>query len=46
MLLHEVSDIITDSTTQGAWYMGNLSEEVMPPDFTIYVDDITISDLL
>jgi hypothetical protein len=46
VLLHELSDVITDRTTQGAWYIGNLSEEVMPPNFTLYVDDLTISNLL
>lgn len=37
-----LEDIVTDTTTYGAWYVGNLLFTLPPPESTVYVDDVTI----
>jgi hypothetical protein len=37
-----VTDLVTDDTDWGQWYVGNLATALMPPDSTVYVDDVTI----
>jgi hypothetical protein len=37
-----LSDITTDDSTWGQWYVGNLVGSITPPDATVYVDDVTI----
>ncbi|HWA76029.1 MAG TPA: LamG-like jellyroll fold domain-containing protein [Polyangiaceae bacterium] len=34
----------TDTFTWGQWYVGNLSDGLMPNDFTLYVDDVSIRE--
>ncbi len=42
VLIHETSQIATDDTTWGQWYVGNLAQMRTPPDSTVYVDDVSI----
>jgi hypothetical protein len=39
-------DLVTDDTQWGQWYVGNLADEnaLQPPESTVYVDDVTISE--
>lgn len=39
----ELRDLVTDPTTYGQWYVGNLAANLSPPDSTLYVDDVTIA---
>ncbi len=41
-----VTGLITDDSQWGQWYVGNLAENLTPPDSTLYVDDVTISGAL
>jgi hypothetical protein len=41
-----ITNIVTDDTTWGQWYVGNLADNLMPSEFTLYVDDVTISESL
>lgn len=45
-LVIERADIITDDSTWGQWYLGNLADALNPPQSTIYVDDVTIGESL
>lgn len=40
-----LTNIVTDDTGsgQGQWYVGSLANALQPPEFTVYVDDVTIS---
>jgi hypothetical protein len=42
-LLFQVTNIITDDTDWGQWYVGNYADGRSPAESTLYVDDITIS---
>lgn len=42
--VYRVTDLVTDDTPWGQWYVGNLAEGIMPPDSTVYVDDVMISE--
>jgi len=44
-ILH-LTGIVTDDSQWGQWYVGNLAENLTPPDSTLYVDDVTISGSL
>jgi hypothetical protein len=37
------TDLITDDSAFGQWYVGNLAFDLEPANFTLYVDDVTIS---
>lgn len=41
-LLFEATNIITDDTNWGQWYVGNLASRLTPQDSTLYVDDVSI----
>lgn len=41
-LLLERTELVTDPTTWGQWYVGNLADALTPPLSTVYVDDVTI----
>ena len=41
-LLLTLADLTTDDTDWGQWYVGNLADALMPPESTVYVDDVTI----
>lgn len=41
-LLMEATNLITDDSNWGQWYVGNLAIGLQPPGSTLYVDDITI----
>jgi hypothetical protein len=41
-LVVQLTDLVTDDTTWGQWYVGNLADSLMPPDSTVYVDDVMI----
>jgi len=41
-MLVEKTGIITDDSSWGQWYVGNIAKELMPPNSTLYVDDVTI----
>jgi hypothetical protein len=41
-LLMELTGLRTDDTDFGQWYVGNYADGLMPPDSTLYVDDVTI----
>jgi hypothetical protein len=45
-LLVRLADTVTDDTTQGAWYVGNWADNLVPPEITVYVDDVTLRDTL
>jgi len=36
-------NVVTDNTTYGQWFAGNLATSMNPPEYTLYVDDVTIS---
>jgi hypothetical protein len=40
--LAQVSNIKTDDTTYGQWYVGNLATNLDPVQSTVYVDDVSI----
>ncbi|HEY5955685.1 MAG TPA: heparin lyase I family protein, partial [Polyangiaceae bacterium] len=40
-VLH-ATELITDNTTYGQWYVGNLATKLTPTMSTVYVDDVTI----
>jgi hypothetical protein len=42
LLVYETPPLATDATSWGQWFIGNLSEGRVPPDSTIYVDDVSI----
>ena len=46
VLLVDLANLITDDTTWGRWYVGDFSKGLMPPDSTLYVDDVSIEDAL
>lgn len=37
-----LTDLVTDDTNWGQWYVGNLADALMPPESTVYVDDVMI----
>ena len=37
-----LTGIVTDNTSFGQWYVGNLADGLMPPESTVYVDDVSI----
>lgn len=41
-LLIDEKNLVTDDSTWGQWYVGNYANGLTPPDFTLYVDDVTI----
>jgi hypothetical protein len=41
-LLMEAANLITDDTSWGQWYIGNLATPLASPESTVYVDDVTI----
>jgi hypothetical protein len=41
-LLVDEKNLITDDSNWGQWYVGNYANGLTPPDFTLYVDDVTI----
>ena len=41
-LLLDVKNVITDDSSWGQWYVGNLADALTPRDSTLYVDDVTI----
>jgi len=43
-LIVERRDIITDDSSWGQWYLGNLADNLTPTQSTIYIDDVTISE--
>jgi len=42
----EADNIVTDNSSWGQWYVGNIGKELTPPDSTLYVDDVTIGTSL
>ena len=44
--LVDVSGIVTDDSSWGQWYVGNIGKVLTPPDCTLYVDDVTIDTSL
>jgi hypothetical protein len=41
-LIIDLPNLITDDTTWGQWYVGNLANSLTPATSTLYVDDISI----
>jgi hypothetical protein len=41
-LVFRATDIVTDTSTWGQWYVGNLANALMPAESTVYVDDVMI----
>ena len=39
----DLTNLITDDTDWGQWYVGNLASALQPAESTVYVDDVTIS---
>jgi hypothetical protein len=44
--LVDATGLITDDTDWGQWYVGNYATGLVPPDTTLYVDDVTIGPTL
>jgi len=44
VVAYHLVDLLTDDTPWGQWYVGNLATAIVPPQSTIYVDDVEISD--
>lgn len=42
-ILH-YTGLVTDKTSWGQWYVGNLANALAPPDSTLYVDDVAIRE--
>ncbi len=42
-VLHQ-TDLVTDDSEWGQWYVGNLANNLNPPESTLYVDDVSITD--
>jgi hypothetical protein len=40
--IFELTNVRTDDTTWGQWYVGNLATDLAPPNSTLYVDDVAI----
>ena len=40
-----LTDIVTDDTNWGEWYVGNLATNLVPAGSTVYVDDVEISEI-
>jgi hypothetical protein len=40
----DLSDLVTDDTSIGEWYVGNLAVSLTPADSTLYVDDVSIRE--
>lgn len=40
--LVEVTGLITDDSSWGQWYVGNLATNLAPAESTLYVDDVTV----
>jgi hypothetical protein len=40
----QLSDLITDDTDWGQWYVGNYARKLVPSLSTVYVDDVTIRE--
>jgi hypothetical protein len=45
-LLIRVSGLVTDDSSYGQWYVGNFATGLMPPESTLYVDDVSIDTSL
>jgi hypothetical protein len=45
-LVAEYSNIVTDDTAWGQWYVGNLADNLEPQESTVYVDDVSIQPSL
>jgi Polysaccharide lyase len=44
--LLDLTNLITDDTNSGQWYVGNLATGLTPPASTLYLDDVTITQSL
>jgi hypothetical protein len=44
--LLDLQNLITDDSSYGQWYVGNIVSALTPPDSTVYVDDVTIGPSL
>jgi len=42
----ELANLVTDDSDWAQWYVGNLADDVSPPECTVYVDDVTIRSTL
>jgi len=40
------TNVVTDDSNWGQWYVGNLTDSLNPPKSTVYVDDVTIAETL
>jgi hypothetical protein len=40
-ILH-ATNLITDTTPYGQWYVGNLTSNLNPAESTLYVDDVSV----
>jgi hypothetical protein len=36
------ANLMTDNTPYGQWYIGNLATNLSPPEYTLYIDDVSI----
>ena len=41
-LLLDQTNILTDDSSVGQWYVGNLATGLTPSESTLYVDDVSI----
>lgn len=44
-VLH-LTDLVTDDSEWAQWYVGNLADNLSPPESTLYVDDVAITETL
>jgi len=43
-IVYQKTNLITDDTEAGEWYVGNFAKTLVPALSTVYVDDVTISE--
>jgi hypothetical protein len=44
--LFDLTNVITDDTNSGQWFVGNLATGLTPPASTLYLDDVSITQSL
>jgi hypothetical protein len=45
VLALDLQNLVTDDSTVTEWYVGNLADSLSPPDYTLYVDDVSIREM-
>ena len=43
VLVMSLTNVITDPSESAVWFVGNLADALMPPQATLYVDDVSVT---